>query len=308
MAETLRTVVEQDMRLHTLGHIETKLKGNRKERTTFVIVEGGDDLAFYGRFFDRRCVAMYYATKLTEEGIVTTGGCAELQNIVKTVLEGGKTDKVLGIMDTDYRKYIKDYEYPRNIFHTDSRDMETTALNTPSVNRALSQWIPDYEGKMRTIEPVLRHAGERRILNDKFRIGCNFGKCKISKVFDDRNHTVFGDWKQRYNKAFLHASLNNKRKNTMQQIETVWNLCRAFVHQSFHSYKQECTFDVLQGHDTLLLLSLMTANNSVYSIQAIWEKCFDAYKPSDFAQTRLFAAIDAWQPERGLSLFKAAVA
>ena len=45
---------------------------------------------------------------------------------------------VIGIMDTDYRKYIEGYTYPRNIFHTDCRDMEMTALSTHSVKQALA--------------------------------------------------------------------------------------------------------------------------------------------------------------------------
>ena len=214
MSETLRTVVEQDMTRHTLGHIFAKLKGQRVGRTTFMIVEGGDDLAFYRRFFDRRTVAAYYSTKLKDDGTVETGGCEELQHIVKTVLEDGRTDNVIGIMDTDYRKYIKGFRYPQNIFHTDCRDMEMTALSTQSVEQALASWIPDYRTRMVTIEPVLRHVGVMRVLNDKYRIGCNFGKkCKIDKVYDEHTHALYDDWKKRYNKAFLKASLKNKRKS-----------------------------------------------------------------------------------------------
>lgn len=309
MSKALRTVVEQDMTRHTLGHIFAKLKGQRVGKTTFLVVEGADDLAFYRRFFDRRSVAAYYSTKLKDDGTVETGGCEELQHIVKTVLEDGRTDKVIGIMDTDYRRYIKDYRYPQNIFHTDHRDMETTALSTPSVELALASWIPNYQKKIEGMEPVLRHVGVMRILNDKFRIGCNFGKkCKIDRLYDEQRHVIFDDWKKRYNRSFLTASMKNKRKTTMQKAKTVLSLGGALLHYLLCSYKKESLFDVAQGHDTLQFLSLNTAKNSVYSKQAIWEKCFDAYSPADFARTRLYADIDAWQQRKGLSLFRIAVA
>lgn len=48
--KSLRTFVEQDMTKHTLGHIFAKLKGHQPARSTFLIVEGGDDLAFYHSF------------------------------------------------------------------------------------------------------------------------------------------------------------------------------------------------------------------------------------------------------------------
>lgn len=308
MATTTRTQVEQDMTRHTLGHIFTKLNGQRKSKTTFVIVEGSDDLAFYGRFFDRRVVSAYYSTKLKDDRKVETGGCEELQLIVKTVLVDGRTDKVVGIMDTDYRKYVKGYAYPQNIFHTDCRDMEMTTLNTSSVRQALSSWINGFENLWSQLIPVLRYAGTLRILNDKFRLGCSFKKkCKISQIFDQKSHRIVADWKDLYFKAFVKACLKSKNQTTSQKLHKLVVLIKALIHKRFTSYTQEDLFDICHGHDTIQLLSLCLVNTNVYSQLAIWEKCFDAYTPSDFARTRLYNAIDAWQTEKGLSLFKTAV-
>ena len=176
MAVSTRTKVEQDMSHHTLGHIFTKLRGRFSDRTTFVVVEGADDLAFYRRFFNTSTTAVYYSTKQTDEGEIVTGGCEELQNIVKSVLVDGRTDKIIGIMDTDYRKYKKNYKYPQQVFHTDYRDMEMTAFNTPSVKAALNVWNSDFTNKLKSLEPMLRHAGKLRIINEIYRLGCNFKK------------------------------------------------------------------------------------------------------------------------------------
>ena len=266
-------------------------------------------MAFYRRFFDRRSVTAYYSTKLKDDGSVDTGGCEELQRIVKAVLDDGRTDRVIGIMDTDYRKYVKGYTYPPNIFNTDHRDMEMTALSTPSVRHALSTWINDFEARLESLEPMLRHAGTLRIMNELFRLGCNFrGKCKIDKVYDEYTHSIYCDWKKRYDSAFLKSTLLNKKKSAKQKMKTVWDLCKAIVYGTCYSYHGECSFDILQGHDTIQLLSLSTGKISTYSNAAIWEKCFDAYTPTDFTRTRLFAAINAWQRNKGLSLFKASVA
>lgn len=308
MATTTRTQVEQDMKRHTLGHIFAKLKGQRRSRTTFVIVEGSDDLAFYGRFFDRRVVSAYYSTKLKDDGTVETGGCEELQHIVKTVLDDGRTDRVIGVMDTDYRKYVKGYVYPKNIFHTDCRDMEMTALNTFSVRQSLSSWINGFENLWSQLIPVLRYVGTLRILNDKFRLGCNFKKnCKIRHVFDDRSHQIVADWKRQYYKAFVRACLKSKNQTTFQKLHKRFVLIRALIHKLITSYSQEDLFNICHGHDTIKLLSLCLVRTNIYSELAIWEKCFDAYTPRDFARTRLYTAINAWQTEKELSLFKSAV-
>lgn len=309
MATTTRTQVEQDMTRHTLGHIFTKLKGQRRSRTTFVIVEGSDDLAFYGRYFNKRVVSAYYSTKMKDDGTVDTGGCEELQHIVKTVLDDGHTNNVIGIMDTDYRKYINGYSYPQNIFHTDCRDMEMTVFSTPSVRLALSEWINGFDNLWNQLVPVLRHTGTLRILNDKFRLGCNFkSKCKINRVFDEQSHTVFADWKQRYDKAFLKSCMKNRKQTFVQKILKLATLCIAKTHQLFTCYSKESVYDICHGHDTIQLLSMSLVRTHIFSELAIWEKCFDAYTAADFARTRLYADINAWQKEKGLSLFKVAVA
>ena len=308
MASTTKAQVERDVKQHTLAHIFLKLKGQRKNKTTFVIVEGSDDLAFYGRFFDKRVVSAYYSTKLSDDGEVVTGGCEELLHIVKTVLDDGRTDNVVGIIDTDYRKYVKYYVYPLNIFHTDCRDMEMTALNTSSVRQALGLWINGFENLWSQLIPVLRYTGTLRIMNDKFRLGCSFKKkCKIHQVFDKQSHRIATDWKHRYLKAFVKACLKSKNQTTSQKLRKIVMLFRALIHKLFASYNQEDLFDICHGHDTIQLLSLCLVKSHQYSELRIWEKCFDAYTPGDFARTRLYTAINAWQTEKGLSLFKTTV-
>lgn len=305
MASSTRTQVEQDLSRHTLGHIFAKLRGMRRFRTVFVIVEGSDDLAFYMRFFDRRVASIYYSTKLKDDGSVGTGGCDELQNIVKTILEDGRSDKVIGIMDTDYRRYRRRYIYPQNIFHTDHRDMEMTALGTSSVQQALKSWITDYDGILQRIEPVLRHAGKLRIVNDLYRLGCSFKKkVKINRVFDDTTHNVFSDWKNRYNKAFKKSCFR-KRHGLLENIAEWQRLFIASIHMAFHNYKDENIYDICQGHDTISLLSLSLVTNSIYSEAAIWEHCFDAYSLEDFKSTYLYSSIYEWATIIGIPrLFK----
>ena len=131
MASSIRTQVEQDMSRHTLGHIFAKLRVSRGSRIVFVVVEGSDDLAFYMRFFDRRVVSVYYSTRLKDDGTVDTGGCEELQNIVKTVLDDGRTDKVVGIMG--FKKRVGFTEYLR----------EWVRLKNVSIHMALHDYGKD---------------------------------------------------------------------------------------------------------------------------------------------------------------------
>ena len=288
MAGSLRTRIEQDMTKHTLGHIEAKLRGMLGHRTTFVIVEGSDDLAFYKRFLDISKTTSYYSTKLNDEGKVQDGGCEELQNIVRKVLADGRADKVVGIMDTDYRRYLPHYEYPQNIFHTDHRDMEMTTLSTPSVQHVLRGWIIDFDTIFDELKVMLRHAGVLRIMNDRFRLGCSFKKkVKISSIFDTSRQSVVENWRSKYDSKFLRACLNKRKQSFIGHIKTLVGLSKAAVFYVTHSFARESDYDVCQGHDTIQLLSLSLIDTATYSPDAIWEKCFDAYTLADFKNSRL---------------------
>lgn len=306
MATSIKTHVEQDASKHTLGHIFAKLNGKNNARTVFVVVEGPDDLEFYKRFFKEDTTSMYYSTKLNDEGNVNLGGCAELQNIVKKVLVDGRSDSIIGIMDTDYRRYQKGYAYPRNIYHTDHRDMEMTVLSVQSVQHALNIWIRNYNEKIKEIEPVLRYVGALRILNDIYRLGCSFKKkAKIDVVFNLKNHKLYPDWKCRFNKKFVHGCFKNK-KSLVSTISAIISLSKAKIHLSRNLYKDEYLYDVCQGHDFLKLLSLISINTAVYSISNIWKKCFDEYTLSDFQQTTLYSELCIWEKQNKLSILKTA--
>lgn len=167
-------------------------------------------------------------------------------------------------------------------------------------------WIQDFDNKLKNLEPVLRYAGELRIVNDLFRMGCNFKKgCKISSTFDQQRHIVYDDWKWRYYRMFLKACFNKKGQKT-EKLKTLTRLCKAFLHLKCHTYKHESMYDVCQGHDTVSLLSLSLVNTATYSEAAIWEKCVNAYSVADFAGSNLYKSINEWQTAKGLSIFKIA--
>lgn len=288
-----------------MGHIFAKLNAPRKSRTTFVIVEGADDLAFYRRFFDRRVTSLYYSTKLNADGTVKDGGCKELENIVYLILQDKRTDKVVGIMDTDYRRYKKGFSCPSNIFLTDYRDMEMTALRTPSVQQSLNGWIANYESQLDQIQPILCHAGTLRILNDVYHLGCSFKKkVKIGCVYDEQTHTIYPDWKKRYNSAFKKGCLKNEKQKGNDKIIVFLNYWRAQIHQAIHSFQKEDFYNICQGHDFISLLSKSLVNTSVYSEDNIWTRCFDAYTLVDFKSTKLYDGLHGWECEKGLSLFR----
>ena len=290
---------------HTLAHIKMKIKGQRSHKTVFVVVEGNDDLTFYKKFFDSQVSAMYPATKLNDNGEVQEGGCRELQNIVSTVLHEGHTEQIIGIMDTDNRRFLANYVYPPNIFHTDRRDMEMTVLSTLSIQRELDGWFGNFNQRLKTLEPVLRHAGVLRILNEKFRLGCNFKKyCKINCVFDESAHKLYDDWRKRYDKTFFKACFKKRHLSVLDKLTTFCNIFKAEINIFFHSYDKESVFDVCQGHDTISLLSLSLVKTSVYSKKAIWDRCVDTYSIDDFRNSSLFVSIDRWQSRLELSIIR----
>ena len=180
-----------------------------------------------------------------------------------------------------------------------------TALRTPSVHTCLRGWIQDYDNLLGTLEPMLRHIGVHRILNDKFNLGCSFRKfAKINLVYNEKEHNCYPHWKARFNKGFLKGCLKKECTNAQEKVMLMPHLGKALLYGLFHSYQQEDFYDICRGHDVLRFLSWSHVDTATYSPDNIWGKCFDAYTIADFKRTRLYADLQSWEMNNKVSLFR----
>lgn len=300
MANSLQNIVQNNQPKHTIGHIRQKLNGTLSQQFTFIIVEGNDDVDFYHSFFHPNKTFIYPSIK--EDN--TMGGCSYLQEIVNTVLSWGITEKIFGIMDTDYRKYRPFYKYPQAVFHTDYRDMEMMVLSVPNVRAALNNWNNQFQNAIVTITPVVRFQGKLRIWNDLFKLGCNFKKtARISNLFNTNTHSIYTDWKTRAFKNFYKGCRNKKDSFSKRIYKSLLSRTVRCIH-ALPLYKNASDYDICRGHDMLSLLSFQMVRTDIYSNKNIWEKMIQAYSLMDFKATRLYRSIHCWENKHGVQIVK----
>lgn len=300
MAKSLQETVQSTQPKHTLGHIKHKLNGRLSRQLTFIVVEGKDDMEFYNTFFDSNKTFIYPSIKEDE----TMGGCSYLVEIVTTVLNSYNTELIFGIMDTDSRKFNPFYKNPKGVFLTDHRDMEMTVLSVPRIQETLFSWNHKFQDAITQTTPVVKYQGGLRILNDLFRIKCNFKeKAKIAKLFNEKQHTLYPNWKKRANQNFLKGCPNNKGHFFLKAY-TFFAARLALMFQALSIYKLGNDYDVCRGHDMLSLLSYQMIQTQIYSEKTIWEKMAKAYSLQDFKGTFLYQAIHEWEKKHHIQIIK----
>lgn len=298
MAISAKNYVGQTMPLYTIGHIQTRLRGALGSKTTFIVVEGNDDIAFYERFFDKTASAMYPSEKLDGDGNVIPGGCEETMHVVSTILNEGKTQKIIGIIDTDYRRFEKNWKYPKAIFHTDRKDMEMTVLAHPNVRAALRAWNKNIDGVISIIEPVVKHMGMLRICNDVLSLGCRMNKVKIHNAIDEQHGNVIkSDWKCVLTKRFLSQCY--KQTGIAGWSKAIIGLLQI---QNMHIQNYDM-YDIGQGHDTLHMMHYLL-NNNRYTWRQIWQEMQKAYSINEFHSSNLYQTLRQWQIQIGVNILR----
>ena len=185
MVGSVRGAVEQPK--YTLSSIIQGLHTPKGNKTLWVVVEDNEDKAFYERFSNLNTSRI--KTSEDEEGYK---GCKKLEAIVEAIIRRGYNN-VIGIRDADYIRYGGE-QIPSGIFVTDQRDLEMTLLYSQSVKDCLSLEIEEFVSDIEYSMQICRFAGYARIMNSVHNLGCNFKrKVKISKVWDENNHTLIND-------------------------------------------------------------------------------------------------------------------
>lgn len=287
MAGSVRGAVEQPK--YTLSSILQGLRSPKGSKTLWVVVEDNEDKAFYERFSDLN--TSHIKTSEDEEGYK---GCKKLEAIVESIIRKGYNN-VIGIRDADYIRYGGE-QIPSGIFVTDQRDLEMTLLYSQSVKDCLSSEIAEFMSDIEHSMQICRFAGYARIMNSVHDLGCNFKrKAKISKVWDDNNHTVFPDWQERYLDNFI-AHCKSECSITKDEFYT-------FVES--HSLEKESDYDICQGHDVMRVFHYIKRNAPSCQPSTLVMKMIDVYPYDDFKNTSLYQNTLDYSKSIGIKLWKA---
>lgn len=249
-----------------------------KVSRVWIVVEGDDDIEIYEKFFnpDRTKVLPSEISKRQK-------GCVYLEQIVTEVLTVDATILIFGIRDTDYTRYENPpHIFPKSVFGTDYRDIETTMLAAESVLSELNAWNSRFLDTLKQCLPVARHMGYMRICNYLGKLGCNFKKkVKVASVWDENKKAFVPNWEECLLQLFLE------------------NCPESFSQQDFNTlrckFAQEDDLYICQGHDLLRLLQYAMIPND-----RIKGRMIAAYSSEDFYQTCLYFQISKWATEHNV--------
>lgn len=287
--KSLRDTVASLEPENTKSFIKACLRTGKWSGYVWVIVEDEDDRVVYERFMKPETVRV--CLSLAEDG---TKGCRNVETIVSEIKSEEGCRLIFGIRDRDYTRYESGvYAIPEDVFVTDCRDIEMMMLSSPSVQKGLAEWNSDIPEVIMDCWPVARRYGYLRICNHRDGLGCDFKhRVRISKVWDDRIHSLRPDWSEYSMSLFLESC--NVQFSEYRYDETVTSL----------SLDTESVYDVCQGHDVLSLLQYMLVKTHIYNTGTIREKMVNSYSYDDFSRTELYRSISSWETDRSVSVLR----
>ena len=142
--------------------------------------------------------------------------------------------------------------------------------------------------------PICRYFAYLRIYNEVENLSVKFhDNLSTTKFWDYQQQAVKDNWEQGSTVKFVE--LSNGRCSDAD--------VKTFI--TTHNLEEENFYDICRGHDLLKLLSLTLVNVQIFSVNAIFNKMFEAYTLDDFKATQLYASIQIWQDNEGVNALAA---
>lgn len=250
---------------HVADSIIQSLKTDKGKNIVWMIVEAEDDEKVYRKFTTSKCVVKICANPGERKGHKLV--C----NVVDSVYS--YTKNIVGICDSDYRKYTGSYSDVSNIFYTDCRDLEMMILNDSEICDSLCGKTDNHLNMAyKTVEELARFIGYIRIYNDVKQLSIIFhNKLKVGLYWD-------------YNK---HCIKDDAKSNILGQLDIECSELDDFINEK--RLYAENSFDIIRGHDMIDLLKLALVKN-------VYGKCLDdiynMYGIEHFSKTNLYKNIN----------------
>lgn len=292
MADSLKNTTELQQPTYTEANIHHMLSSEIGQQFAFVVVEDVDDKSTYEKFITDTNVHV-----MISKGEDGTCGYKNVENIVTNIRRDKKTERICGIRDSDYTRYL-DYEYrvPDAVFLTDQRDLEMMLLATTSVQVGLFKWNNEIKSLLPLVYRDGRQMGYLRICNDVCELGCNFKKkVKLSKVWDANNHHLEDNWENKLHNLFVTYCSNICSPHYPYSTDKL----TAFIERK--QLYNEPDYYICQGHDVVWLLYNSLSKNN-FDIRIITKKIIENFSYEDFSKTQLFVNIKGWANNIGISI------
>lgn len=292
MSDCQSSVLENIDSNDIVSSVQLELNHHKNSGKVIIVVEGraftgkgwGPDHRFYSKYFDEKVVTFY-----------ETGGCGIGMPAVEHFSTTEYKDRVIGIMDADFRHITGD-DKVSNIFFTDTHDWETMTMKSGNVEREMCAQLSmsNLPTLFTDVMKDLVHLSYLRLYNEKNSASINFDVFSISNHYDGKNQLLFSILKQ-------EIGDNGANKNTSQFPD------EQQFGQFERSYSGCDLFQLSQGHDIVYGIKqkfcaqqeCKNAPQKEETIQAI----LASFTTQDFQQTDLYKDINTWATSLGLNLW-----
>jgi 5S rRNA maturation endonuclease (ribonuclease M5) len=267
-------------------------KSARKANSTAVVVEAKSDELFFQKFFNTN------TTFFTVDGF---------QNVID-VLEDTEKDitGVIGIIDADFRHYICEELFSKNIFITDFHDVEMMTIASPAWNEVvnyhsqktkLSKFQKKYSKSLRDyIIEMSRSIACVRFLNSQKKLGLVFKTLSKDKyIFIDYSKFIDNDkFCVEFEKLLEIVENKSQKQNFFKNNPTLYK-------ELIEIYKKD--YNLLyfcNGHDVINILALALkkeVGNINISGQELEAFFIVAYRFEDFEKTILYKDLKKWESD-----------
>jgi hypothetical protein len=268
------------------SHVANEIRMKRSlHKGSFVIVEGDTDARFYKKFVRRdRCKVIVAHDKFNT--------LAALEALEKERFAG-----VLGIVDADFWRLDGTEVKSKNLFSTDTHDLETMIMRSGALENVLTEFADEQELK-NFVKRVKRELRESLLVACK-EIGYLRWYALKESVYLRFNHLDFKRFvtikKMYLDVPKLIGEVKRHSKKTRETPDMIERYMESMMDSS-HDPWQVCV-----GHDLVYLLYLGLKhvfgayNTRDLSVGALEGSLRLAYDPTFFKDTQLYDEIMAWE-------------
>lgn len=274
---------------------DKRFKGN------YLIVEGKTDKFVFSQFIEKE-----------NNRISVAEGANKVVEVINIV---GKRKRkgVLGIIDSDFRNILGEKELPKNIFQTDTHDLETLIIKSPTFEKVLdllgsskktekfkeNSKLSLREYLLNLVKPLayLKLASHKNRLNLRFKPKSQSNpELKFEKFIDKKEFEFLGIEKM----IDTIRSYNNELKLSNQELE---KLLKSEEKDKYDLWQ------LCNGHDIVKVFSIGlknkigSENKRIEDIEKGIEKLLIAgYEFRYFKKTNLYSSIISWQNKKRMPL------
>lgn len=268
-----------------------KMVRMKNSSESVILVEGSADMRFYNKFISRNCCSII---KLNSNVAV-----------IKFIKEHGNKKGIFGIIDADCHYINKNKNIHENIFITDHRDLETTLIESSSLDGILNEFADPHRWKefeisqKKDIRNFLlqntKNIGMLYCYNEKYRLYLKLNDVEFLRYFD-KNYQLFDI--RRYVDDIIKKSRNTKKLDA-----------NVIYREIIEDTKKISNLGVLcRGHDlTHLLFEILRKKigrsfvdkdlKDTYHLEMILRA---AYTKEQFMKTKLYSLIKNWENKNPL--------